>query len=97
MKAIYNFFMDCGRMGDVEGTFVANKEDVQKAIGKYIYFGEILGKHSEVSCNLDEGCLTLVTEDQEFISKFEEIMGEGWSSGHNPMDHLPDDYDEEEE
>lgn len=95
MKAIYQFFMDCGRSGNVEGTFIADKEDVAKAIGKYIYFGEILGKHSEVACNLHKEHLTLITEDQDSISKFEEIMGEDWSSGHSPMDHLPEDFYDE--
>ena len=54
MKAIYQFHWDCGRMGDIAGLFVASKQDVQDAIGKEIYFGEVLGKHSEVYGTLDK-------------------------------------------
>lgn len=97
MKAIYEFYMDCGRMGDVSSTFIADKEDVAKAIGKYIYFGEILGKHSEVTCNLEEDHLEIKTDDQDFIAMFESIMGEGWSTGNNPMEYLPEDEEDEEE
>lgn len=97
MKGIYEFYWDCGRMGDVSGTFIADSEDVKKAIGKHIYFGEILGKHSEVYGNLDEGDIEMKTQDQSFIAKFEEIMGEGWSNGHNPLEHLPEDDEDCEE
>lgn len=91
MKGIYEFFWDCGRMGEVSSTFIADSEDVAKAIGNHIYFGEILGKHSEVYGDLDEGDIELKTQDQDFIAKFEEIMGEGYSTGYNPLHYLPED------
>lgn len=87
-KAIYEFYWDCGRSGNVESIFIANIEDVDKAIGKKVYFGEILGKHSEIYGELSYEDLTIKTKDQDFISKFEEIMGEDFSSGYNPMDYL---------
>jgi hypothetical protein len=86
-KAIYEFIFQCGRMGSLEGLFIAKKEYVQKLIGKEIYFGEVLGKHSEIVGPLEEGDLRIRSEDQEFISKFEDIMGGGTISGHNPIDY----------
>ena len=41
MKAIYEFCWDCGRQGSVEGSFIADTEEVAKHIGKEVYFGEI--------------------------------------------------------
>jgi len=88
MKKLYSFYWDYGRMGGVEGLFIADESKVKKAIGKHVYFGEILGKHSEVDGKLESGDLEVKSDDQEFIKKFEEIMGKNFSSGHNPLDYL---------
>jgi hypothetical protein len=88
MKALYDFHWDCGRMGDVEGLFVADKETVQKYIGKDVYFGEILGKHSEVYGILGQEDLTIVSEDQDKIEWLVEIMKGSTISGRNPLDYV---------
>jgi hypothetical protein len=90
MKAIYEFYWDCGRMGDLEGLFVARKQDVDAAVGKEIYFGEVLGKHSEIYGTLEEKDLKIKTEDQDFIAKFEQVIGTGTISGLNPLDYCED-------
>ena len=94
MKVIAQFYWDCGRMGDVEGLFVCNKKDLEAAYGKEVYFGEILGKHSEVSGTFNEGDITILTEDQDFIAKFIEIMGSGDISGYNPLSYLNEEVEE---
>lgn len=33
-KAIYKFHADCGRMGELEGVFVANKSEIENIMGK---------------------------------------------------------------
>ncbi|ADQ53308.1 hypothetical protein 65p300 [Aeromonas phage 65] len=48
MLKLYRFYWDAGRGGSVEGLFVEDSEVVEKYIGSDVYFGEILGKHSEV-------------------------------------------------
>lgn len=89
MKAIYQFTWDCGRQGHVEGLFIAEKSEVEEVIGSSIYFGEILGKHSEIYGTLDEGDLIIKTEDQDFICKFEELMGiTDTISGYNPLHYI---------
>jgi hypothetical protein len=95
MKGIYKFFWDCRRGGRVEGTFIAESEAVSAAIGKDLYFGEILGKHSEVYGILDEGDITLKSTDPNFIAMFEEILGGG--VGYNPLDYINEDEDEDNE
>ncbi len=85
MRAIYEFHWDCGRAGELEGLFIADKSEVERCIGEEVYFGEVLGKHSEVYGILEREDLTIKTEDQDFIEKFIEIMGEGTISGYNPI------------
>jgi len=90
-KVIAEFFWDCGRMGDVQGMFVTTEEALEKAYGKKVYFGEILGKHSEVYGTLDRKDITIKSSDQDFIAKFIEVMGDGTISGYNPLESLSDD------
>ena len=87
-KVIVEFYWDLGRMGEVSSTFVCDKSQLGDLYGREVYFGEILGKHSEVYGTVEEGHLTIKSEDQEFIKKFQEIMGENWSTGHNPLYYL---------
>jgi hypothetical protein len=86
--ALYKFYWDCGRYGDVEGLFVADESEVASCIGKEVYFGEILGKHSDVYASLEWKDLTLKSNDQEFILKLFEIMGNNTISGYNPLEHI---------
>lgn len=93
MKKLYSFFWDYGRMGDLDGLFVAEDSEINALIGKRIYFGGVLGKHSEIEGILEEGDITVKSDDQDFVTKFVEIMGEGTVSGFNPLDF----YDSEED
>jgi len=87
MNAIYKMTIDFGRMGDLDGVFVADTDDVKKLIksGQEIYFGEVLGKHSDVSCAIQNKHLTLVTTDEAFIELFEKY---DLSNGYNPFDYI---------
>ena len=88
MLGIYTYYKDFGRMGELEGLFIADHEDLIKLDGKTIYFGEVLGKHSEVivEFSYDED-IDVRTQDQDFIKKFQEIMGKNFSTGNNPLDY----------
>lgn len=93
MKKLYSFFWDCGRMGELDGLFIAEDTEIEALIGKRIYFGEVLGKHSEIDGILESDDITVKSDDQDFVTKFIEIMGEGTVSGFNPLDY----YDAEED
>jgi len=100
MLKLYSFYADCGRMGSLSGLFVEDDSVVAKAIGKHAYFGEVLGKHSEIEGTLEESEITVVSEDQDKIQWLIEVTGGWWSiSGINPMDYinLDDEEDEEEQ
>lgn len=95
MKNLYSFYWDCGRMGDLQGLFVATPEQVENAIGRQAYFGEVLGKHSEISGTVNEKDITLVSDDQEKVKWLLEVTG-GFEtiSGFSPLQYLEEDYDE---
>lgn len=88
MKVLAKFYFDCGRMGDLEGLFIADKEDIEAAIGKGVYFGEVLGKHSEVYGTLDPGDINIVSEDQSVVGVLLGIFGSGSISGFNPLSYI---------
>lgn len=88
MLKLYKFYWDCGRMGDVEGLFIADDEYVKAQIGKTVYFGEILGKHSEVYGTLDEDDLQVLSDDKEFIEKIISIFGDNLPIGYNPLSYI---------
>lgn len=78
---LWKFYWDCGRQGEVEGLFKATKEEVDAAIGKEVYFGEILGKHSEVYGTLEDGEIELVSDDPLTVKN-------AFETGYNPLDYL---------
>lgn len=80
-ECLWRFYWDCGRQGEVEGIFKATKEEVDAAIGKEVYFGEILGKHSEVYGEIEDGEIVLESDDPIVVKNAIE-------SGYNPLDYL---------
>lgn len=93
-QVLVRFYWDYGRQGNVEGLFVTDEATLEKAYGKQVYFGEILGKHSEVYGTLERKDITLVTDDQDFITRIVDLLGEDLS-GYNPLDKI-EESDEEE-
>ncbi len=86
-RVLARFYWDCGRMGSLEGLFVTTREALAGAYGQHVEFGEVLGKHSDISGVLEEKDITIVTEDQDFIGKLVEYVGED-VSGYNPLSYL---------
>lgn len=90
-KGVYRFYWDCGRNGDLNGIFSADKSDVEKVIGCRIDFGEVLGKHSEVYGTIDPEDIFLITEDPVAVNIFDL---HGFESGYNPLNYISDEDDE---
>lgn len=76
-KALYKLSLDCGDMGTLTGSFVAEKEDIEYLTNSSIrvYFGAVLGEHSEVASLLDSNDIKLLTDDPSIVSQFEKING----------------------
>jgi len=79
-------------MGRLISRFVAEDKDwdlLQASIGKQLYFGEVLGKHSEIYGPLEAKDITVVTDDQQFLERAQEL-GIKLSTGYSPLDYLPE-------
>lgn len=89
-KYLWKFGWDCGRQGEVEGIFVATESEVFNIIGKEVYFGEILGKHSEIYGTIEKGEIEKIELDSETVEKVSKILGDTWC-GYNPFDYFSED------
>jgi hypothetical protein len=73
MNKLVKFNISCGRMGSLYGQRVYDDRDwktlrwlIDNKID--VYFGEVLGKHSEIVCCIDDGDYKIVTENQDFLN-----------------------------
>lgn len=92
-KHLYSFECDCGRMGALYGLFIATETEVSEAIGKHAYFGEVLGKHSEIYGTLDEEYITKIEVSPATLAELEEKFGDT-ISGYNPLVYISEEEDE---
>jgi hypothetical protein len=89
-KRLWKFKWECSRDGDVEGLFIATKKDVDSMIGMEVYFGEILGKHSEIYGIIDEGDIIESYASDSTVKELEDIFGLN-ICGYNPLDYISED------
>ena len=94
-KKLYKYDSYYGRMGSLDGIFIADEEEVERLKGYSARFGEVLGKHSYITDDSWFDNTEVLTNDQDFIAKFIEIMGDGTISGYNPMDYIDEDEEDE--
>ncbi|MDX8564666.1 hypothetical protein OZ664_11710 [Elizabethkingia sp. HX WHF] len=94
MKAVYKMHIDCGRMGELEGVFVAGKKQVEKLLssGVGVYFGEVLGKHSEVYSDIEQKNIKMISDDQNVVDVIEKHE---LQSGYNPFEYTSINFDYE--
>lgn len=95
-KYLWNFEWDCGRQGYLEGLFIAPKSEVESIIGKEVYFGEVLGKHSEIFGEIEISDLKQIDASDDLIKELEDLFGTD-VSGYNPLNYLPEDEEDEDE
>lgn len=84
--ALYKLDVDCGRMGNLTGVFESTPEAIKSLMNKKIYFGEVLGKHSEIVVTFEEGEIEFLTDDEDFINKAR--LYNLIPTGYNPFDYL---------
>lgn len=75
MKKLYKWECYFGRMGSLDSVFIADDEFIQSIIGATAMFGEVLGKHSDISCILASDQFEVKSENQLVIQELEEIFG----------------------
>lgn len=86
-RYLWKFHWDCGRSGDVRGLFVASEKEIEEAVGKRVWFGEILGKHSEVYGTLERNDVKKIEVDSDSIENLIPHLGKSWS-GYNPLGYV---------
>ena len=86
-KLLVKYHEDFGRMGSLDGLFICTKTQLESIKNLDIYFGEVLGKHSEIiSDEAYKHCEIVQTKDGD-IEVLERLLGEGTISGFNPLDY----------
>ena len=86
-KGIYR--IDTYYGGDIKGIFIETESNIKSLPGFKVYFGEILGKHSEVEFVIEKRDLKLVTNEPEAIKIFEKY---NLATGINPFECVTDEY-----
>lgn len=85
MTGLYRMEIDFGRMGELESIFISDDSSIKKLIGRKCYFGECLGKHSEITVTIKEEYLTLLTQDETVVDI---VRKYGLSTGLDPFDYI---------
>ena len=93
---LWKFKWDCGRQGYLRGLFIAPKSEVENIIGKEVYFGEVLGKHSEIFGELESSDLEQINASDGLIKELLELFGEN-VSGYNPLEYAYEDEEDDED
>lgn len=75
--------------GELIGLFKVTKEEVDNLVGKYLCFGEVLGKHSYVEGCVEDGEITLVSDNPLVVVDTKEI-------GYNPLRCIDNEEDDED-
>jgi hypothetical protein len=106
---LVEYYEDFGRMGCLTGLFITTRDELDKVIGKSLYWGEVLGKHSEIITeSLSISDMKILSEDQEFLNKMLEIFPLAldhdnkvlpWRTinGYNPLEQYHDEHEYDEE
>jgi len=93
-KGVYKLDFSVGRQGDLTGVFIATDEQVEVLLKEdiQVYFGEVMGKHSEVYGPIDEGEIILITEEKKVVDMVEEFE---LSTGYDPFTYQSIGFDYE--
>jgi hypothetical protein len=91
-KAVYKLHFDCGRMGELTGLFVERIDFVNKLIESKIevYFGEALGKHSEIFGPIENQDITMVSDGEDVVNV---ILDNNLQNGENPFENTSINFD----
>lgn len=90
---MYKFNWTIPRMGKLEGLFIAEEEELKAIMGSDIYFGGVLGKHSNIYGPLEEDDIVEVTDNQNYINVARSLSKSDTLCGYNPLDY----YEPEDE
>jgi hypothetical protein len=93
---LVKFSVGYGRAGKLEGLFITTPEDLAKVCKTTIYFGEVLGKHSEVEMDFEMGDFKLLSTNEFYIRTLQRKFDTNSHTlmGYNPVEYLRDQEEE---
>jgi hypothetical protein len=81
---LWRYEDDFGRMGSLDGCFLASIYDMEQVEGKTAYLYDVLGKHSEIHLQFDmENCNILIS-DHDLCQRIYDQSGTRTLSGWSP-------------
>jgi hypothetical protein len=87
IKRLYKFYWDRRSMGNVEGLFIEEEEVINKVIGQFVGFVEVLGKRSDICGYLKDDDFKAIDLPSDTIKTLELKMGKVLS-GYNPIEYI---------
>lgn len=80
MKKLCRYVLEMRRSSNIEGVFVLTDEEldaVKEMKGFEVRYGEISGKHSDVTCELHLEDIEILSDKEEEVAFFERILPHG--------------------
>ena len=81
---LWTWYIDCGRMGELNGAFFATDQELERVLGYEVYLDDVLGKHSEITVELERDQFTALEISEQSVAVITEKLGTTLS-GINPI------------
>lgn len=74
---LYQYYEDCGRMGSIEGLLILTDQEAAryKQYTNYLWWDELLGKHSEGYFNFSDDTLTVIDIPEDVVEILHDKIG----------------------
>lgn len=95
---LYRYHEDFGRMGCLDGVFIADDADLSWFMGADVWVDDVLGKHSEIRVSFNESTVTELGVGEQTAHELFNAIGKD-ISGMTPysVDYLIHEYRESRE
>ena len=98
MMSLWKFDVNYFRHGHIFGLFIAEESKVLQAIhsGQTVYFGEILGKYSEITYDFRDHDFVKILLSQETLQELCDAFQSTDLVGINPLNYIGEEEEGEE-
>lgn len=90
---LYRYQQDYGRMGALDGVFIADENDVKWFMGAEVWVDDVLGKHSEVTVAFNLNTIKPLEVSEQTVREIHTALGKS-ISGMTPyeVDYLIEEW-----
>ena len=95
---LYRYQQDYGRMGDLDGVFIADETDLKWFMGAEVWVNDVLGKHSEIQVTFNENTVKELAVSEQAVQELFDVLGKD-VSGMTPysLDYLIEEWHGEQD